>query len=65
MMLEFVLKRKVMEGHTKETRPNITYAAIQEATQKRMKKIEERLKKLNIEKIIDKMRRNSELLWSN
>lgn len=54
-----------MEGHAKETRPNITYEAMQEATQGRIEEIEERLEGLSIEKMIDRKGRNSELLWSD
>lgn len=63
IMLEFVPKWKVIEGHAKETRPDIMHGAMQEATQEKIKEIKERLEGLNIKKMKDGKGRNSELLW--
>lgn len=64
-MLGFEPKWKVMEGHAKETRPNITYKAMQKATQGKIEEIDERLEGLSIEKMIDKKGRKSKLMWSD
>lgn len=51
-MLGFVPKRKVMRGHARETRPEITHGAMREAKQGKVEDMEERPEGLNVEKMI-------------
>ena len=44
---------------------NIMHKAMQEAEQRKAKDIEKKKKRLGIEKMIDKKRRNNKLLWFN
>lgn len=61
IMLRFVLKWKVMQGHAQEARPDITHGAMREAKQGKVEDMEERPEGLSVEKMIDEKGRNNEL----
>ena len=65
IMLGFVPKWKVMQGHVKKTRPDIRHGATREAIQLEVEEIDEGPEGLLIERMMDQKRRNSELLWSD
>lgn len=53
-----------MHNNVQKIRQDIMYRTIEESKQKKAKDMK-KLKKFSIEKMIDKMGRNSKLLWSN
>lgn len=54
-----------MHGKVQDVVLGSMHGAIQEAEQGKAKDMEKRQKRLGIEKMIEKRRRNNELLWSN
>lgn len=61
----FAPKRKAMDGHTQEIRPDITHVCMREAIQGEIGELEETPEGLLIEKIIDENGKSSKLLWFN